>query len=140
MAKPHPQLLSSRIRRRPVRAIRPHSPLIRQWKLLELLASKPDGVTVRQFAEAAGTTQKTVRRDLIMLRRVGFDLEETVEERGRKSWRVRQPFERLRSKRRQYQAIRDSLDVLLMQADVAGDRRLADDLRAMRRRVVRKCR
>ncbi len=68
--------------------------------------SEPEGVTVAEAVEATGAGDKTIRRDLIMLRKVGFDLEETVGEYGRKSWRIRQPFERLRSKRRQYQSIR----------------------------------
>ena len=83
--------------------------------------------------------QKTIRRDLILLRKIGFDLDETVEEFGRKRWRIRQPFERLRSKKRQYQAIREGLDLLLEQVDNVGDRRLVDDLKAIRKRVKRKC-
>ena len=129
---------TSRIRRRPVKLSTPHSPLIRQWQLLEWLSSEPKGVTVA--AEANGVDQKTIRRDLIMLRKVGFDLEEMIEEFGRKRWRIRQPFERLRSKRRQYKAIREGLDLLLEQVDSVGDQRLADDLKAIRQRVVRKCR
>ena len=49
-------------------------------------------------------------------------------------------FERLRSKKRQYQAIREGLDLLLEQVDNVGDKRLLSDLKAMRQRVVRKCR
>ena len=139
MPSPHPRLLTTRIRR-PVKVSNPHSPLIRQWKLLELLASEPDGVTVQRFAKEAGTSEKTVRRDLIMLRKVGFDLAETVEDHGRKSWRVRQPFERLRSKRRQYESIRGTLDLLLMQVERVEDQRLVKDVRAIRGRVARKCR
>ena len=134
-----PQLLNGRIQRRNVKATTPHSPLIRQWQLLEWLSSKPDGVSVREASEATGVDQKTIRRDLILLRKVGFDLEEVVGERGKKFWRVRQPFERLRSKKRQYRAILDSLDVVLMQAELAEDNRLAKDLKALRSRVNRKC-
>ena len=132
--------LTSRICRRPVKVDCPHSPLIRQWQLLEWLSSEPKGVTVAEVAEANGVDQKTIRRDLIMLRKAGFDLEEMIEEFGRKRWRIRQPFERLRSKRRQYQAIREGLDLLLEQADSVGDKRLLNDLEAIRRRVVRKSR
>ena len=106
-------LLPSRIRRRPVKLSTPHSPLIRQWQLLEWLSSEPEGITVGEAAQATGVDQKTIRRDLIMLRKIGFDLEEKVEEFGRKRWRGRQPFERMRSKRRRYQMIRDGLDLLL---------------------------
>ena len=132
--------LISRIRRRPVEVEHPHSPLIRQWHLLEWLSSEPEGITVGEAAEATGVDPKTIRRDLILLRNVGFDLEETVEDFGRKRWRIRQRFERLRSKRRQYQAIREGLDLLLMQAEKVGDKRLLNDLEAIRQRVVRRCR
>ena len=140
MPVPHTQVIPSPIHRRPVQSIGAHSPLIRQWKLLELLSSAPVGVTVRELTEAAGTSDKTVRRDLILLRKVGFDLKESVGPYGRKSWRVGQRFERLRSPRKQYKAILDTLDVLLMQVSLAGDRRLVGELQAIRRRVVRKCR
>ena len=102
-----PAHLTSRIRRRPVKLEYPHSPLFRQWQLLQWLSCKPEGVTVGEVAKVTGMSLKTIRRDLILLRELGFDLEELVEERGRKRWRVRQPFERLRSKKQQYQAIRE---------------------------------
>ena len=133
-------ILASRIRRRPINSSATHTPMVRQWQLLEWLSSEPEGVTIAEAAEATAVDQKTIRRDLILLRKIGFDLEETVEERGRKRWRIRQPFERLRSKKRQYQAIRQGLDLLLMQVEKVGDKRLLNDLEAMRQRVVRKCR
>lgn len=114
--------------------------MIRQWQLLEWLSSEPEGITVGDAADATGVSLRTIRRDLILLRKIGFDLEETEEEFNRKRWRVRQPFERLRSKRKQYQAIRQGLDLLLMQAEKVGDKRLLSDLEAMRKRVKRKCR
>jgi len=114
MPAPHTQVVPSRIRRRPVQSIDVHTPLIRQWKLLELLSSGPVGVTVRELGEATGRGDKTVRRDLVLLRKVGFDLRESVGPYGRKSWRVGHRFERLRSPRKQYKAILDTLDVLIM--------------------------
>ena len=140
MPIPHTQVVPSRMRRRPVQSIDVHTPLIRQWKLLDLLSSAPFGVTVRELAEATGRSDKTVRRDLVLLRKVGFDLRESVGPYGRKSWRVGQRFERLRSRRTQFKAILDTLDVLLMQVSLAGDRRLNVDLQSIRRRIVRKCR
>ena len=136
----HSRVATTRIRRRPVPEPGVHTPLIRQWKLLELLSSKPSGFTVRELTEAAGTSEKTIRRDLILLRKVGFDLAESVGPHGRKSWHVRQRFERLRSPRKQFQAILDTLDVLLLQVNLAGDRRLVGELQVIRRRVARKCR
>ena len=132
-------LLTSRIRRRPINKSATHTPLFRQWQLLQWLSCKPEGVTVGEVAKVTGMSLKTIRRDLILLRELGFDLEEFVEERGRKRWRVRQPFERLRSKKQQYQAIRQGLDNLLMQIEKVGDKRLMDDLKAIRKRVKRKC-
>ena len=136
----HTQVVLSRISRRPVHRVRFRTPIIRQWKLLEVLTSAPEGITVEEFAKAAGTCDKTIRRDLILLRKVGFDLDETVGTHGHKSWRVRQSFEKLKSPRQQYRAILNSLDMLLMQASFAGDRRLVGELQAIRRRVGRKCR
>lgn len=133
-------ILYSRIRRRSTSSSAPHTPMVRQWQLLEWLSSEPEGVTVAEAAIATGMNQKTIRRDLILLRKIGFDLGETVEEFGRKRWRIRQSFERNRSKEQRYQAIRDSLDFLLEQVDRVGDKRLLDDLEAIRKRVKRKCR
>jgi predicted DNA-binding transcriptional regulator YafY len=134
------QLTTSHVGRRPVQRTDVHTPLLRQWKLLELLSSAPDGVTVLELTEATGRSDKTVRRDLILLRKVGFDLKETVGPYGRKSWRVGQRFERLRSPRKRYKTILSTLDALVMQVSLAGDRRLVGELQAIRRRVVRKCR
>ncbi len=115
-------------------------PIVRQLKLIQRLTEDAEGVAVAEFAEEAGTSQKTIRRDLHLIREVGFDLKETVGEFGKKYWRIRHPFDKLRSKRKRYALIRDSLDLLITQADQLGDKRLADDVRAIRKRVVRKCR
>src|SRR3954453_6726997 len=40
------------------------------------------------MAADLGVNQKTIRRDLDLFRGLGFPLEETVGERGRKSWRI----------------------------------------------------
>ena len=121
---------------------RPQStdPVVRQLILIQRLTNDPEGVAIAEFAEEAGTCQRTIRRDLTRIREVGFDLEEMVAERGKKYWRIRQPWERLRSKRKRHVLIRDSLDLLIQQATGVEDKRLLDDLRAIRKRVVRKCR
>jgi predicted DNA-binding transcriptional regulator YafY len=126
----------SQVRRRPIKVANPHTPLIRQWQLLKWLSSEPKGVTVGEAVKATGTSEKTVRRDLAVLRNVGFELTATVEGYGRKRWRIRQHSERLRSKKQRYQAIRDGLDLLLTQAEKLGDKRLLNDLAAIRQRVV----
>jgi predicted DNA-binding transcriptional regulator YafY len=62
--------------------------IIRQWLLLTLLASRRQGLAVRELAEELNVGEKSIRRDLETLRGVGFALEETVGERGRKTWRL----------------------------------------------------
>lgn len=58
------------------------STLARQWRLLKLLTFAPKGFTVKELAAVSGVCEKTVRRDLILLKHVGFDLTETVEDFG----------------------------------------------------------
>jgi len=129
-----------RVRRRPIDAVDTHSPTIRQWRLLEWLSSQQQGTTVDEAAEVFGVDLKTIRRDLIVLRRVGFDLVESTEDHGRKRWRIPQPFDRLRTKKQKYRSIRDTLNEVREQAEAIGDRRLAKDLDGLRKRVVRRCR
>src|SRR5262245_58675169 len=62
--------------------------LQRQWILLRALASRRLGLTVREMARELGVTEKTIRRDLARFSRVGFPLEESVGEIGRKTWRI----------------------------------------------------
>jgi proteasome accessory factor B len=62
--------------------------IIRQWLMLTLLASRRQGLAVRELAEELHVGEKSIRRDLETLRGVGFALEETVGERGRKTWRL----------------------------------------------------
>ena len=84
--------------------------------------------------------EKTIRRDLTFLRKVGFDVRVTIEGHNRKRWRLRTRFEAMCATKQKYRAIRDNLELLLDQAEQLQDQRLVDDLRALRRRVVRKCR
>lgn len=64
------------------------SPLTRQWKLLSALGGAPDGLSVQQLARTYEVNEKTIRRDLALLRGVGFPLEETLGQYGRKHWRL----------------------------------------------------
>jgi len=68
--------------------VRDESSLRRQWLLLKALSSRRLGLTVREMAEELGVVDKTVRRDLSLFRSVGFPLEESVGEFGRKTWRI----------------------------------------------------
>lgn len=64
------------------------SALIRQWRLLKVLSSRHYGATVKELAEEMKVNEKTIRRDLQTFEQVGFPLEESVGERGRKTWKV----------------------------------------------------
>ncbi len=63
--------------------------LRRQWALLRSLTSRRIGLSIRQLADELGVTQRTIRRDLEVFRSVGFPLEETIGEFGRKSWTIK---------------------------------------------------
>jgi proteasome accessory factor B len=64
--------------------------LRRQWSLLRMLGARRFGVTVREMAEEMRVSPKTIRRDLELFRGVGFCLEETTGDFGRKTWRLGQ--------------------------------------------------
>ena len=63
-------------------------PLVRQWVLLRALCARHYGATVKELAEELGVSLKTIRRDLDVLGGAGFPMEETVEQFGRKKWRI----------------------------------------------------
>jgi predicted DNA-binding transcriptional regulator YafY len=63
--------------------------LRRQWSLLRALTSRHLGLTIRQMADEVGVTERTIRRDLVVFRDVGFPLVEEVGEYGLKTWRIR---------------------------------------------------
>src|SRR5579872_2569110 len=62
--------------------------LYRQWKLLLVLAGDDNGRGVDELSRDNNVTDKTIRRDLALLRSAGFPIEETVGPRGRKLWKV----------------------------------------------------
>jgi proteasome accessory factor B len=63
------------------------SPFLRQWKTLLAVAAGA-GRSVDELAREHAVDLKTVRRDLVALRKAGFPLEETVGPRGRKVWKL----------------------------------------------------
>lgn len=134
-----PGTITSQIRRRPAKKLTTHTPMVRQWQLLEWLSADSKGITVAEAAEVFGVDIKTIRRDLTLLGRLGFDLTAIEEETGRKRWRIRRLFERLRSKRQKYRSILDLVEAACEQVEAVGDQRLARDLEALRRRVARRC-
>ncbi|MCA9173790.1 MAG: transcriptional regulator [Planctomycetales bacterium] len=64
------------------------SSFIRQWLLLRQLSATRAGRTLRGLAEEFQVSEKTIRRDLEALSRVGFTLVEDRGPHGRKSYRA----------------------------------------------------
>src|SRR3954469_17471685 len=64
------------------------SALLRHLKILRSIAARRQGATVKELAQETGVSVKTIRRDLEVYAAAGFLLTETVEERGRKAWRL----------------------------------------------------
>lgn len=48
------------------------TPLVRQWLLLQSLANRRNGLTIKEMAEDAGVTMRTIRRDLQTLQQIGL--------------------------------------------------------------------
>jgi proteasome accessory factor B len=63
-------------------------PLLRQWTLLRSLGARRQGATLRELADEHGVNPKTIHRDLVLLRRLGFPLEHLTSDHGRKHWRL----------------------------------------------------
>jgi proteasome accessory factor B len=62
--------------------------LVRQWKIVAALSARTTGETVANLAREHAVNNKTIRRDLVTLRRAGFPLVETVGDFGRKTWQL----------------------------------------------------
>jgi len=119
----------------------PH-PLVRQWRILKLLTYSPKGYTVKELESLSGMSDKTVRRDLIFLQRVGFDMSETVGDHGRKRWRIRRMPESMAVRggvREKYGLIHDTLGDLHDAARIIGDSGLAVALKQLQEWVEGKC-
>lgn len=126
-----------RAKRLPIE-IAPNTPLIRQWQLLEWLASTKTGVRVAQAAKAFNVDTKMIRRDLILVKHLSFDLKETVEGRGRKAWRIDKPIKMPKTARQQYRTIAELLDALMERVAELDDKAFRTDLQAFQMRVRRK--
>ncbi len=63
--------------------------LVRQWRLIKILSGNRFGASVQELAKEMGVAEKTIRRDLQTFAQVGFPLEETAGEHGRKTWRMK---------------------------------------------------
>ncbi|MHB8971148.1 MAG: helix-turn-helix transcriptional regulator [Pirellulaceae bacterium] len=64
------------------------SALMRQWSLLRLLCARHQGATIQSIAQEMEVCHKTIRRDIATFQTVGFPIEETVGEFGRKTYRL----------------------------------------------------
>ena len=118
--------------------ISPNTPLIRQWQLLEWLASTTTGIRVAQAARAFDVDTKTIRQDLVLLKHLDFDLKESTEGHGRKLWRIDKPIKMPKTARQEYRSIAELLDALMKRVDELEDRAFRTDLQAFQMRVRRK--
>jgi hypothetical protein len=119
------------------------SPLARQWRLLKVLTFSPKGFTVKELVAVSGVSEKTIRRDLVFLKDVGFGVSEKVEEFGRKVWRIRRLSESTEgagTRGEKYCLIRDALQDLHDVALMLDDTPLAESLRRLQEWVDGKCR
>ncbi|GAB6164101.1 transcriptional regulator [Thermostilla marina] len=64
------------------------SQLVRQWRLLRILGARRLGVSVKELAEELEVSEKTIRRDLDIIREVGFPVAEETEAHGRKRFKI----------------------------------------------------
>ena len=62
--------------------------ILRHRMLLRTLAARRQGATLRELAADYGVNQKTIHRDLLLLRRLGFQLANEAGDHGRKHWRL----------------------------------------------------
>jgi len=62
--------------------------LERQWRLLQAMIARRNGETVTELAVELQVSEKTIRRDLSLLQKVGFPLSEIVGRKGLKRWKV----------------------------------------------------
>ena len=69
-------------------------PMIRHWKLLQILGARHHGITVGELAGELGVTEKTIRRDLDFFRDQCVPLECVTGERGRKAYRLGEGWRR----------------------------------------------
>lgn len=62
--------------------------LLRQWKLLNLLQSRRSGMALRDLAGLSGYGERTIQRDLSMLKEVGFPVSFDTDEFGKRFWNL----------------------------------------------------
>tara|TARA_R110002111_G_C5980116_1_gene371039 strand:- start:202 stop:1218 length:1017 start_codon:yes stop_codon:yes gene_type:complete len=62
--------------------------LMRQWRILQVLSHRKQGATAQELAEETEVSNRTISRDLTLLKTVGFPLLEVTSEHGRKQWKM----------------------------------------------------
>lgn len=67
------------------------TPLLRQWLLMQMLARRHFGATVKELAHELSVSEKTIRRDLERLQYSGIPLRRIEEAYGRISWKLDRP-------------------------------------------------
>ena len=65
--------------------------LLRQWKLLQLLADSRVGIPIAELTKLFEISDRNMRRDIALLKAAGFELQEVVGDRGVKRWKMK-PF------------------------------------------------
>lgn len=65
--------------------------LLRQWKLLQLLADSRVGYMMQELVETFEVSQRSIQRDIAVLQAAGFPLEDVTVDRNLKRWKMR-PF------------------------------------------------
>ncbi len=65
--------------------------LLRQWKLLQMLADSRVGFTLQELVETFEVSLRSIQRDIAVLQSAGFPLEDVTVDRNLKRWKMR-PF------------------------------------------------
>lgn len=108
----------------------------------ETIGLRAKGFTIKELMAVLGVSEKTARRDIALLKEVGFDVAETVEDFGRKAWRIRRLSESTNGKGHRgekYSLIHDALRELHDVALILGDKPLAFSLNRLQEWVQGKC-
>jgi predicted DNA-binding transcriptional regulator YafY len=66
--------------------------ILRHWKLLRVLQTRGQGLTLRELAEECSVVERTIQRDFEALQEADFPLDYQEDECGRRHWRLPQDF------------------------------------------------
>lgn len=64
------------------------SALERQWRLLHSLEARRQGISLQELANEAGVDQRTIYRDLLLMRKIGMPIQSQKVTGTRKQWRI----------------------------------------------------